>query len=233
MITLEKHPALRRVARKVGPQLDRLMRFWRMELVRRPRPIDSWITDGGDTTLRLMYPLSEKSVVVDVGGYMGTWSQQIRDRYNCHIHIFEPVRSYQVEIERRFNGCQKIVMHPYGLSDRTSQTSIAVRGDASTVLVQRSDETEIIELRDVAEALEPMRQRGIDLIKINIEGGEYDLLPRMIETGLAGVCRNIQVQFHPWISHACERRREIQQSLSKTHELTYEYPFVWENWRLS
>ena len=83
-----------------------------------------------------MYPLSEDSVVVDVGGYMGTWSQQIRNRYNCNIHIFEPVRSYRVDIERRFRGCPKIAVNPYGLSDRSSQASIAVRGDASTVLVE-------------------------------------------------------------------------------------------------
>jgi hypothetical protein len=26
------------------------------------------------------------------------------------------------------------------------------------------------------------------------------------------------------------RRKSIQDSLKKTHKITYEYPFVWENW---
>lgn len=225
-------PSLRAVVRKAGPQLDRLLRYWRTSILRRPRPIDSWLADRGDATLRLAYPLTAGSVVVDVGGYIGTWSQQIRDRYDCRIHIFEPVSSYRADIEKRFNGCAKISVHPYGLADRTTQTRIAVRGDASTVLMHGEEQSESIELRDVAEVLEPMREQGINLIKINIEGGEFDLLPRMIQTGLTNACLDIQVQFHPWVPHASERRKEIQQALSRTHRLTYEYPFVWENWRL-
>jgi FkbM family methyltransferase len=226
------HPSLRDRVRKAGPQLDRMMRYWRTRIMKCPRPIDSWLVDRGDTTLRLAYPLTPESIVVDVGGYMGNWSQQIHDRYDCHIHIFEPVRSYWSEIEKRFNGCAKITVYPYGLADKTTLTQIAILGDASTVLIRQKEKSESIELRDVAEVLEPMRNSGIDLIKINIEGGEYDLVPRMIQTGLKNVCRNIQVQFHPWVPRAIERRKEIQEALSRTHRLTYEYPFVWENWQL-
>ena len=42
---------------------------------------------------------------------------------------------------------------------------------------------------------------------------------------------DIQVQFHDFIPNAQERRRAIQEALSATHELTYQYEFVWENWR--
>jgi hypothetical protein len=70
----------------------------------------------------------------------------------------------------------------------------------------------------------------IDLIKINIEGGEYELLSRLIETGLIDKINNIQVQFHEVTSTSLSEMHIIQQSLSKTHKPTYQYEFVWENW---
>ena len=72
----------------------------------------------------------------------------------------------------------------------------------------------------------------IDLMKINIEGGEYDLLEHLIKTGWIDKIINIQVQFHDFVENAEARMLAIQNDLAKTHELTYQYKFVWENWRL-
>ena len=43
---------------------------------------------------------------------------------------------------------------------------------------------------------------------------------------------NIQVQFHDFVLDAESRMKSIQADLRKTHELTYQYDFVWENWKL-
>lgn len=72
----------------------------------------------------------------------------------------------------------------------------------------------------------------IDLMKINIEGAEYDLLDHLIQSGIVLRIKNIQVQFHDFVLDAERRMRCIQAGLACTHELTYQYPFVWENWRL-
>jgi hypothetical protein len=88
-----------------------------------------------------------------------------------------------------------------------------------------------IKLVDMREFLSSAKILDIDLIKINIEGGEYDLLEYMIREGLAQQCSDIQVQFHRFVPRADERRRAIRTALGQTHHLTYDYPFVWENWR--
>jgi FkbM family methyltransferase len=207
------------------------MRTWRTDVLKKPRPIDAWIADRGDQTLRLDYDLTEESVVLDVGGFMGDWSAAIGNRYNPAIHIFEPVSKFREEIRQRFLGTSKVTVYPFGLAERSAWTEIAVEGDASSVTRRVGEQTEAIELRDALEVLGPMAERGIDLIKINIEGGEFGLLARMLETGLAARCRDIQVQFHPWMENAANRRKELQRRLTATHRLTYAYPFVWENWR--
>ncbi|MDQ7080071.1 MAG: hypothetical protein Q9M41_05320, partial [Paracoccaceae bacterium] len=30
-----------------------------------------------------------QSVVFDLGGYEGEWTAQMRDKYDCHVHVFE------------------------------------------------------------------------------------------------------------------------------------------------
>jgi len=70
-------------------------------------------------------------------------------------------------------------------------------------------------------------------MKINIEGGEYDLLSYIIGKGLHKSIKNIQVQFHKVDGLLWEvRSTSIQRQLMKTHELTWQTPFVWENWSL-
>jgi hypothetical protein len=67
-------------------------------------------------------------------------------------------------------------------------------------------------------------------MKINIEGGEFELLERLIETGLIATIENLQVQFHNFEVGAPKRMAELQAALGRTHTPTYQYEFVWENW---
>lgn len=69
-------------------------------------------------------------------------------------------------------------------------------------------------------------------MKINIEGGEYDLLEHLIVSGFVRNIDNIQVQFHDFVDDAEHRMAVIHKNLAKTHRLSYQYPLVWENWEI-
>jgi hypothetical protein len=49
------------------------------------------------------------------------------------------------------------------------------------------------------------------------QGGEYSLLPRMIETGLVKKCQHIQIQFHEWVPGFHRARRQIRKQLLTCH----------------
>ena len=55
---------------------------------------------------------------------------------------------------------------------------------------------EEIEIVDMQDWINRREINKIALIKINIEGGEYELLDRLIETNLIEKIEDIQVQFH-------------------------------------
>ncbi|MGH8977302.1 MAG: FkbM family methyltransferase, partial [Acidimicrobiia bacterium] len=71
----------------------------------------------------------------------------------------------------------------------------------------------------------------VDLCKVNIEGGEYDLFDRLIETVWLARIRILLIQFHEWHPNAYARRRAIRRAFSRTHDEVWDYPFVWEMWR--
>ena len=73
--------------------------------------------------------------------------------------------------------------------------------------------------------------KKIDLIKINIEGGEYDLLDHILEIGFVENIENLQIQFHNFVENSDSRMETIQTKLSQTHKPTYQYKYVWENWK--
>lgn len=191
-----------------------------------------WFKIKGDKTLRLNYNLSESSIVLDLGGYKGDFAQEIYNRYNSEIHIFEPVSSFFSIIENRFKNNSKIKAYPFGLSDVNKELYISNSADASSVFLN-SDSGEKITLKSIIDFLDNNKINSVDLIKINTEGGEYEVLESLIKSNKISIFKNLQIQFHDFIiENAKQRMENIQMELAKTHEITYKCEFVWENWKL-
>ena len=190
-----------------------------------------WFSDNGDKTLRLDYPLNENSVVFDLGGYEGQWASDIFSKYCCFIHVFEPVEKFANQIQHRFAKNKKIFVHQFGLSDANKKLEIFIDGDSSSSFKTKDNNGQYIELIRAMDFVKKHEISIVHLMKINIEGGEYDLLEHLLESGFISNITNIQVQFHDFVPNAEKRMNKIQHELSKTHFLTYQYPFVWENWQ--
>lgn len=199
------------------------------------KAIKKWFKDKGDQTLRLNYELTESSVVFDLGGYEGQWSSDIYNKYGCTIYIFEPVKKFYQEIVARFEGNNHIKVFNFGLANSNTSCDISLSADGSSIYSNKEGNYEQITLVRAIDFLREHKIEKIDLMKINIEGGEYDLLDHLLNAGYVENITDIQVQFHdcPELPNSFERMHNIQRELAKTHILTYQYyPFVWENWHL-
>lgn len=193
--------------------------------------VKPWHAIHGDKTLRLRYDLNHKSVVFDLGGYEGQWASDIYGMYQSRIFIFEPYPEYYENIVKRFKHNQDIDVFKFGLSSKDENISLSADADASSVY-KKSDQGVTGKLKNVDDFLNVNKISHIHLMKINIEGGEYDLLENLISTGRIANIDNLQIQFHDFVPDAEMRMKKIQQGLKKTHKVTYQYPFVWENWQI-
>jgi FkbM family methyltransferase len=183
---------------------------------------------------RYEYELGPTSVVLDVGAYEGTFTRTIHERYGCEVYAFEPIRRHYETVKALAGPSVEVFNFGIGASDRTER--ISVRGDSSSIFARAhaeldasARESEQIEIRGLAGVLEALDLRYVDLLKLNVEGCEYEILEQILRDGLAECFENIQVQFHELVPDAHVRREAIREGLARTHRLTYDEPCVWEN----
>lgn len=208
-----------------------MIKFLHSRLARRAkkRELRRYRDDGGDETLRFNYPLGPDSIVLDLGGYKGQWASDLYARYRCKIHVFEPVTGFADAIAERLSHNPDISVHDFGLGASNREIQIAVLADASSSF-EKSDNTQSARIVDVLEWLADERIERVALAKLNIEGGEYELLERLIEAGKLAMFDALQIQFHDFTEDSEARMNQIHAHLAQTHRPEYQYRFVWESW---
>ena len=197
--------------------------------------VSRWFKANGDNTHRLDYPLTAESVVLDIGGFKGDYAASISNKFGCFIHVFEPMKDQARYIGNRAKKNPKVSVHPVGVGGKTEDITIYIPKGKDEATMHPGD-TEIakeeqIKVIDIAEVFDSLELDHVDLMKLNIEGAEFDLLDRLIKKGLHKKVTDIQIQFHKIADDSEERREKIREKLSKTHKCTWDYPFVWENWK--
>lgn len=167
--------------------------------------------------LRYEYDLKPEDVAIDLGAYRGEWANEIAKRYGCRIIAVEPtdnITYYHGEIINKaawlFEGKLRFGGAYYYTSAFEEPTTEYPCFDINTLLSQFAE---------------------VAILKINIEGAEYDLLNHIITAGLHKCIRNLQVQFHcvagrPYAAEYLD----ICTRLQETHQTNWGYPFCWENW---
>lgn len=190
-----------------------------------------WKTDKMESVRMQFSSIQASSVVFDVGGFQGNWAADIHDRYGAQIHIFEPHPTFAAGIRKRFEGNSAITTHDFALGSSEGVLSLSDDGDASSSFGAAE--------HGISGRIEPVSRffantdiPRIDLMKVNIEGGEYDLLPALIAADIMPRIAILQVQFHLYSADDIARRDAIRTKLAETHVCDWNYDFVWEQWLL-
>ena len=202
--------------------------------------LEKWWAAHGDEQRIFNLGLNKDSLVYDLGGFDGGTSHLLFREYGCEIHVFEPSPEFCGKIRDRFEGNPRIHVHQFGLGGHARDEVLHIAAEGSSLFdrphtaIGDTSGQVAIRIECAADFLAKQGAEKIDLMKINIEGGEYELLDHLLTSGWVPRIRNIQIQFHEDVipdSHA--RMHRIQKSLARTHHLTFQHEFVWENWALN
>lgn len=192
--------------------------------------INEWFAANGDLTLRVNYQLNENSIVFDLGGYVGDWTNRIWEKYKCNIFVFEPIPYLAEQMKNKFLGNEKIKVFNFGLSNVTKTLNINYSEDGSSFHLNNGKGVIECEVKSICDFVLENKIEKIDLIKINTEGDEFETLKSILDNDMIEIFTDIQVQFHNFMPEAEKLRNDLQDRLSKTHRLSYNFDFVWENW---
>lgn len=200
-----------------------------LKRIKREKP---WYKCNGNETLLLNYELNENSIVFDVGGYTGDFAAQIYCRSGANVHIFEPIDKFTDLLYKRFFKNNKIYIHHYALSDKTSDFEIFISDGGSSFFSNnlQASEKQCIKVLSFQDALSDLNIDHIDLVSMNIEGAEYQLLEHIINTKAINKIKYLQIQFHELDDESGIKRDQIRSLLSVTHKERFCFPFVWEAW---
>ena len=186
--------------------------------------------------------LTNDSTVIDFGGYKGEFAFKIQEKYKCNVYVYEPINEYCDDMEKYKNP--KVHINRFSVGSHTGTEEIAVEeGTTFEKYGRRKNNSHkgepnksIIEAPrrkiDVVDILSVMKNYDtVDLMKINIEGAEFDILPKLISSGEINKVENLQVQFHSFVEGAYDNYKLIKEQLSKDYDIVLDSLWKWTFWK--
>lgn len=144
----------------------------------------------------LDWPLTKKSVVVEVGGYKGRWALQIAERYQPRLFVFEP-QGWAADVCRAVLGARAEVV-TCGLGDHSGLASMgAWETDGCSFVKDGGNDALMVE---ISKAFQQAGIKRIDLMLMNIEGYEFTLIPHMLDQKIYP--QRLMVQVHEFAGNA-------------------------------
>jgi FkbM family methyltransferase len=195
---------------------------------------EKWRRDGGDDSLVIDYPLNENSQVIELGGFQGLWTKRISKKFNCNVLVIEPIREFydqmNYDFDQSLKNRQKIKTENAGISTEEKTLYFSVAGDATSSHIQSNNPVSI-KCFPLEYYMEKHKIDKVDLIQINIEGEEYPLMEKWIQSEILKKFKYLQIQYHRIGENYEIRHKNIQEGLKNLgFVLRWEYPFVWESW---
>jgi FkbM family methyltransferase len=177
------------------------------------------------------YPLDKSSIFIDVGGHLGNFSYDIHKKYECSIYAFEPLKDNFDKMSKNLSMFPKIICINSALSNFDGETHISSLGASSSLFDRKEGGANTkISVKAFSTFVGEEGLEVIDLVKMNIEGSEYELLDEIIDSGCISKIKHLQIQFHNFVEDAPRKRKEIRTKLKMTHVNKFNYPFIWERW---
>jgi FkbM family methyltransferase len=151
-------------------------------------------------------------------------------KYSCQYHIFEPHPDAFAKLMKRFADLPEVNLHEFALGGANGIVPLSCAEEGSSIISGRGANSIKVELIDVCERLRNERH-PVALMKLNIEGAEFDLLEALLWSDARDLAGDLLVQFHAGSPEAEKRYRSIALKLRETHHCVWRYPFLWELWR--
>jgi FkbM family methyltransferase len=165
--------------------------------------------------------LSSHSVIVDVGlGEDISFSTSLIDRYQCNVHGFDPTPRSIDYVESL--SYPKFTLHKVGVAANSGRAAFYLPNNELHVSGSLTHpnhtglhqiEVELITIDDVFKSIGCNR---INLLKIDIEGAEYDLLMGECFERHASNIDTLCIEFHHrWPNHGIKATEQVVNQLKK------------------
>lgn len=192
-------------------------------------PHGDFCRNGGNELLYDL-PVTTGSLIIDAGGYEGQWTAEMIRRYGCKSKVYEPVPIFAEHCKNYFENNQLVQIYKAALGGSDRKTTFNLLGTGTSEHKGTDGEHIEADVIDVARIFAEIAGTRIGCFKLNIEGGEYEVLERMLVTNNIALCDSLLIQFHRQPEGYATRYKNIVDTLHKTHTQSWCYEMIWEKW---
>ncbi|KAL3885233.1 hypothetical protein ACJMK2_025321 [Sinanodonta woodiana] len=197
-----------------------------------------WGREEHIRTTHHTYLRNKDVVMIEIGGNRGDDATEFVNLYNPRYIILEPLEDYFNILKEKFRNNSRVTVVNVGLGIKNEVAMVNIEGVNACATSKFSGSNGKTALY-IANATKFLMNLGVglfnvDLLTTNCEGCEYEVLETILSTNLINYIKNIQFATHSTLKglkNPLRRYCNIQELLQRTHRPTYQYKFIWENWR--
>ncbi len=173
--------------------------------------------------------LHKYGIVLDLGAFKGEFTKKIKLN-NPHLTfwLYEPISEYFSIVANRFVGAKNITVHQYGVSADGRNIEMQIDDLRSRQELDNSIEKIEVKSLSIQEIFNSVTE--IELVKMNIEGMEFECLEQLVKSNSLIKARYLLIQFHNFEHEAKSRREALRKEFDKDFNNLFSYEWMWELW---
>ena len=149
--------------------------------------------------------VGERSIVYSAGvGNDISFDLALIERYGCTVHAFDPTPSAARHVEQAAASEGRFRFYPWAIwsSDTELRLYAPDYGDSnySAMNLHRKDQYVVARARSLASLMAELHHERIDLLKLDIEGAEYEVIPSLLRDRIAVSALCIEFHKNPSIT---------------------------------
>lgn len=205
-------------------------RIYGAKLTLTGRPTDSsrWFLYNREK-LKFAVRLNQTGLVLDMGAYLGEYAEVVlKKNKQMTFWLYEPIPEFFLVCANRFKNKENIVVYQKAVSADGRNFQMQIDGLRSRKDSSISLDNVTIESISIQNIFDTVTE--IELVKMNIEGMEYECLEQLIRTNSLNKARHLLIQFHNLEKDSQNRRDLLRKQLEKDFKNIYTFEWMWELW---
>lgn len=173
--------------------------------------------------------LEQEGLVLDIGSYVGNYTRKVLVKNpKMTFWLYEPIPSYFNTCVNKFKNRENIVVYQTAVSadGRNFQMqSDGLRSRQGSAASSEGISVDSISIQTIFDSV-----TEIELVKMNIEGMEYECLEQLIHSNSLIKSKYLLIQFHNFEKESHNRRDVLRKKISRNFNNIYTFEWMWELW---
>ena len=173
--------------------------------------------------------LKQEGLVLDIGSYLGEYTKRVLGKNpKMTFWLYEPIPSYFNACVNKFKNRENVVVYQTAVSADGRDFQMQIDGLRSRQGSNASSEGVPVDSVSIQEIFDSVSE--IELLKMNIEGMEYECLEQLIHSNSLTKSKYLLIQFHNFEKESKNRRNALRMDIARDFNNIYTFEWIWELW---